>query len=165
MKKTLTILALAVLLMACGKTPVTPGPEPVDSQFIGTYDLHLVYDSIMTLDGEWVSEEFYEEFVHKTNPPKDGRLTIEPGQNGTLIVTATILTDGDSKTLFTTEATEHDGILTLSDCTSDYYRETTGVSTHFTFHGFHSSLPEITFKSIYTVSDFSYLITLTCTRR
>lgn len=166
MKKNYFVLAVAFMVVctifvACDKNP---------QGFAGTYDLHLDYDSVMTSDGTWIDETFFEEMTGKKNPSKDGYLTIRDGKNGNFEVTATIVNKetNEENVLFTTNATEKDGILILDNCTSDYYYDTTELYIDFTFHNFENNMPIIKFKGIYTIdlgADFSYLLSFTCTKR
>lgn len=184
MKKKLFILAMALMALcvtfeSCQKENnndnngvINDGNDnnvdPSNSQFLGVYDLTMVYDSITTSDGEWLSEEFYEMATGKVNPPEHGYLTIEAGQNGKLNVTATFVKENEEKTFFSTTATEKDGILILDNCKSDYYYTALEDYITFTFHGFSSNLPEIFFKGIYTINlgyDYSYLNSYTCIKR
>ena len=180
MKKDLFVLAMAIMALCCiaisckKENPNEPkdngGKQETNSQFVGVYDLHLVYDSVTDSEGTWFENEFFESKTGKRNPPKDGYLTIAEGKDGKLAVTATIVTDSTSteKTLFETTATEKDGILILDDCESDYYYDTTEEFINFTFHGFENRLPEIYFKAIYTINlgaDYSYLLSFTCKKR
>lgn len=152
-------VALCGILVSCNNTP---------TGFVGTYDMHLVYDSVTDSEGMWLENGFFEEMTGKRNPPKDGYLTIEEGNDGKFIVIATVANKTGDKVLFTTTATEKDGILVLDDCQSDYYYSTTEVYIDFSFHGFENKMPEITFKGIYTINlgaDYSYLLSFTCTKR
>lgn len=184
MKKHLLILAMAVValcttVVSCQKDDIvddtnttdTTGSgdnSSTDSQFVGVYDMDMVYDSITTSDGTWFSEEFFEQMTGKVNSPEHGYLTIAAGQNGKLNMTVTFnKTDGD-KVFFTTTATEKDGALIIDDCNSDYYYASIEDMIHFAFHGFAATASGIYFKSIYTVNlgaDYSYLTAYTCTKR
>lgn len=167
MKRFLTLFAVAVAaicitFVSCKKDASNP--------LVGVYDLDMQYDSITTSDGTWFSNEFFEQMTGKTNPPKHGTLTIAEGENGKLTVTAALVNDatGEEKQFFSTTATETDGILTIDDCSSDYYYATIEEMIRFTFHGFTNNLPEIYFKGIYTVNlgyDYSYLNSYYCTKR
>lgn len=156
-------VALCGIFVSCKKDDVnTP------TGLVGTYDMHLVYDSVTDSEGTWFENAFFEEMTGKRNPPKDGYLTIEEGKNGKLTVTATVANETEDKVLFTTTATEKDGILVLDDCQSDYYYSSIEDYIDFSFHGFENRLPEIYFKGIYTVdlgADYSYLLSFTCTKR
>ncbi|MCQ2295653.1 MAG: hypothetical protein MJZ67_08360 [Bacteroidales bacterium] len=183
MKKHFFIMAMAFVALcgafaACEKegTGDNPGENPADtldhneqpaSDFIGIYELDMVYDSITTSDGTWFDEEFFETMTGKINPPEHGYLAITQGDNDKLVVTATFVKDEGEKVFFTTTASEADGMLTLDDCTSDYYYASIEDMIRFTFHGFQNNMPTIYFKSIYTINlglDYSYLTAYTCTK-
>lgn len=180
MKKNLFVLAMALMALCCitisCKKETTNEPEgnggkqEPSSMFVGTYDMHLVYDSVTDSEGAWFENEFFQNMTGKKNPPRDGYLTITEEKDGKLAITATIADDkmDGEKVLFTTTATEKGGILIIDDCESDYYYNTTEEFIYFTFHGFKSNLPEIYFKSIYTINlgaDYSYLLSFTCKKR
>lgn len=157
------IIALCGIFVSCKQTST-----PAVTDFVGTYDMHLVYDSVTDSEGTWFENEFFQEMTGKRNPPKDGYLTIEEGANGKLIVSVTVANEAEDKVLFTTTATEKEGILVLDNCQSDYYYSTTERYIDFTFHGFENKMPVITFKGIYTINlgaDYSYLLSFTCTKR
>ena len=181
MKKHFFIMAMAFVTLcgafvACEKDnngEDNPGNNNNDNnqpvcEFVGVYDMDMVYDSITTSDGTWFDEEFFETMTGKINPPEHGYLTIAQGENDKLVVTATFIKDEGEKVFFTTTATEADGVLILDDCTSDYYYDPVEEMIRFTFHGFQNNLPSIYFKSIYTINlgmDYSYLTAYTCTKR
>lgn len=163
----LVVVALCASFVSCDKEN---NGNNSNSQFIGVYDLDIVYDSITTSDGTWFSEEFFETMTGKVNPPEHGYLTIEEGQNGKINVTATVIKSdtGVEKVLFSTTATEQDNLLVLDNCASDYYYSTTEETIHFVFRNFANRLPEIYFKGIYTINlgaDYSYLLSFTCNKR
>lgn len=179
MKKNLFILAivftaLCALTVSCkkdddDKKPVSQNP------FVGTYDLYMVFDSIMTDDGTWFDEEFYEQYTGKRNPPESGWLTVEELTPGLFQVTATFYKEEtmEEKDFFTTTAVEKDGILLLNECSSDYFGEWGDID--FVFRNYSvmrdadNNVTEMTFKSVYTISfgssDFAYLTSYTCTKR
>lgn len=171
MKKNLLLLAMAfvALCFTLGSCQEENNNASDVSEFVGVYDLSVVYDSVTTSDGVWFSEEFFETMTGKINPPQQGYLTIDEGQNGKLNVTATIVKDdGTEKVFFSTTATEKDGILALDNCSSDYYYDTTEEYLKFTFRNFANNMPEIFFKGVYTINlgyDYSYLNSYTCTKR
>lgn len=175
------LMALCTAFAACQKEePVTPGNDnPTgetgddfnsDNPLVGIYDLYMAYDSITTSDGTWFDEEFFETMTGKVNKPRNGYLTITEGQNGKLNVKATLYEENGApdKVFFTTTATENNGILTIDNCTSDYYYDNLEEMISFTFHAFANNMPELYFKSIYTVNlgaDYSYLTHYECTKR
>lgn len=166
MKKQYIILAVAI--MAAFAAFVSCDHKKPSSQFVGTYDLDMVYDSLTTSDGTWFDEEFYETMTGKINPPEHGYLTIAEGPEGKLTVTATFVKESGEKTFFSTTATEVDNTLVLDDCISDYYYASTEENIRFTFHNFQNNMPTLTFKSIYTINlglDYSYLTEYTCVKQ
>lgn len=166
MKKQILLLAAAIVALC--STFASCNKENNASDLVGVYDFEMIYDSITTSDGTWFDEEFFETMTGKTNPPQQGYLTIAEGQNGRLSVTATIVKDGAEKVFFSTTATENEGILTLDNCTSDYYYDNTEEMIRFTFHAFANNMPQLYFKSIYTINlgaDYSYLTHYDCTKR
>lgn len=184
MKKHLAIFAVALMALcatfvACEKdnNDITPDNNdsttntdiPEVNSLVGVYDLEMKYDSITTSDGTWFDNEFFEMMTGKTNPPKHGYLTIAKAGNDKYSVTATFVEDDNSeKVFFTTTASEADGILTLDDCTSDYYYDNIEEMLRMTFHGFQNTLPTLYFKGIYTINlgyDYSYLNSYYCTKR
>lgn len=189
MKKILWALVLALLttgitFVSCQKDEeVAPTNDSINdstgeeggdttavSPFVGVYELDMVYDSIMTSDGSWFSEEFFEQMTHKVNPPEHGYLTVSQGSGDTLRVTATFIkaNTGEEKDFFSTTAVEKDGGLVLAPCTSDYYYASTELYISFVFRNFVNNLPEIRFKSVYSINlgaDFSYVTSYTCVKR
>lgn len=168
MKKHFILFAMAV--MALCATFVSCGDKTNENQFVGVYDLEMVYDSITTSDGVWFSEEFFEQMTGKINPPRHGYLTVAQGEAGKFNVTATLINDetGEEKNFFATTATEVDDILILDNCTSDYYYSTTEEMISFVFRNFANNMPKIYFKSVYTINlgyDYSYLTSYNCTKR
>lgn len=162
------VMAFCATFVSCQKENSTLSPDA--AQYVGVYDLYMVYDSVSTSDGTWVSEEDYEFFTQKVNPPESGYLTISEGDNGKLNVTATFVKadTGVEKNFFTTTATEKDGLLVLDNCTSDYYYASIEDYIRFEFRNFVNNMPTITFKGIYTINlgaDYSYLNSYTCTKR
>lgn len=168
-------IAISVATLSCKKDDdnepsPTPDPEP-SSQFVGVYDLDMVYDSVTDSEGKWFENEFFEQMTGKRNPPESGYLTIVTGDNGKLNVTATFYNhpnEGEEKVFFSTTATEKDNILILDPCQSDYYYDSTETMIDFIFRNFENNLPQIKFKSIYTINlgaDYSYLNSYTCTKR
>lgn len=157
-------------VMALCATFVSCGDKTNENQFVGVYDLDMVYDSITTSDGTWFSEEFFEQMTGKVNPPMHGYLTIADNKDGRLAVTATFVDGetGEEKNFFTTTATEKDDILILDNCTSDYYYANTEEMISFVFRNFANNMPNIYFKGIYTINlgaDYSYLTSYNCTKR
>lgn len=174
----MAFLALGVAFSSCTKEePIIDDPidtnsgnQGSDNPLVGVYDLEMVYDSITTSDGTWFDNEFFETMTGKHNPPQYGYLTIAEGQGGKLNVTATFVdqTTQAEKVWFSTTATEVDGVLTLDDCTSDYYYDNIEEYMRLTFHAFENTLPTIYFKGIYTINlgyDYSYLNSYYCTKR
>lgn len=176
----MALMALCTVAVSCSKDDGNPADEEgdtpqINNQFVGTYDLNMVYDSITTDDGTWYSEEFYEEMTGKKNPPESGRLIVEEGTEGKLKVTAIFIdrTTAEDRTFFSTSATEQNGTIVLEDCESDYY-STTEMMIDFTFRTVEvtrdaeNNVTGLNFKSIYTINlgaDYSYLTSYTCTKR
>lgn len=168
------IFTLAVALMgfcmsftSCEKTPIVDDND--GAVYVGVYDFTMVYDSVTTSDGTWFSEEDYEFFTNKVNPPKNGYLTITDGDNGKLNLTATFIeSTGKEKQFFATTASVVDGDLKIDDCTSDYYYSSIEDYIRFVFRNFSNNMPNIYFKSVYTINlgaDYSYLTHYDCVKR
>lgn len=75
------MLAFGIFMSACTKPEPEPQPEMSEelAAFLGTYDIHIVTDSVMT-DNSWFSTAFLAT-IGKTYPDQYGTLSISPSDD------------------------------------------------------------------------------------
>lgn len=179
MKKMLLMAAMCCLaLVACKKEntdPINPGNDTSDTTgttqvgldyYVGTYDLLMVCDSILT-EGTWFSNEYYGQLTGEPEEDMYGTLAITMAPDGSHVnVLATLDFDGEMVDFYTSTGTiDEQGRLVLATGTLEAPSGVT-LRTSFTL-----VLPEqpLVFKTTthFDMSgyDFAYLYTNTATKR
>ena len=172
--KTILVALMALIMtVSCNKkeeetTNNGNNNDPITNEFVGTYDLKVTTDSVMT-DNDWFDTPTIERLTGKTYPDQFGTMTITATDNPKVVnVLARISADGITNLYdyyVTTGSINEAGDLILNDSEALLGGET---PVTFTYNAIHPNQP-LTFKShayfIFAELNCGYVHTNTATKR